>query len=171
MKVNSQEIELKGKNLFDGGKWVMNDSISRVTIDNNNTVRISGAIASNYLMREGEEKKMNKFLEIKEGQEIDKIIDKFFDERKSIVMNDKIYKIILKAEQEIREIYKEEQVESDVILPEYITNENRLKIDKLEKERKEKEKKVKEKYAEVAALVEDMLPPDKIKIYERYEIL
>ena len=168
MKVNSQEIELKGKNLFDGGKWIMDENISGFTIDNN-TVRISGAVASNYVTRE--EKKVNKFLEIKEGQEIDKIYDKFFDERKLIVINDKIYKIILKTEQEIREIYKEEQVEPCVILPEYVTNENDSKIAKLEKERDKKIKKVKEKYAEVAALVEDIPAKDRIEIYKEYEIL
>lgn len=119
-----------------------------------------------------EEKKVNKFLEIKEGQEIDKINDKYFKERKSIIENDKIHKILLKAEQEINEIYKEEnEREISISHFSYVTAENTEKLNKLEQENSKEIKKVKEKYAEIAALVEDVPAKDRIPIYMQYEIM
>ena len=120
-----------------------------------------------------EEKKVNKFLELKEGQEIDKINDKYFEERKSIIKNDRIYKILLKAEQEINEIYKEEDVSNKVNISylNHVTNENNLKIDKLKQEKDKKIEEVRRKYAEVAALVEDIPAKDRIEIYKEYGIM
>ena len=166
-----QEIKVKGKNLFNGEEeWIMGNNISGFTIDNS-SINCSD-IRLNYIHGK-EDGRMNKFLEIKEGQEINKINDKYFEERKSIIKNDKIYKILLKAEQEINEIYKEEDAPSRINISylDYVTLESDNRIDKLKQEKDKKIEEVRKKYAEVAALVEDIPAKDRIEIYKEYGIM
>ena len=157
----------------------MNDNISGFTIDNssltidkNNVVKISGVtLASDYVLRE--EKKVNKFLEIKEGQEIDKIEEKYREEKKALIAADRINKILLETKEYINKIYEEERDAKRFSFSAdyYIAKETREKIDELREKKDGKVAAIKEKYAEVAALVEDMPASDRIEIYERYEIL
>ena len=162
---------IENKDLFDSN-GLYND-FKLTAVINNETLYIKpNDIKLSYVNEKGD-CRMNKFLEIKEGQEIDKINNKYFEERKLIVMNDKIYKILLKAEQEINDIYKEEDAPSrvDISYLNYVTNENSLKIDKLKQDKDEKIKEVKRKYAEIAALVEDIPAADRIEIYKEYGIM
>ena len=145
----------------------------------NNTVRICSENLLNEVQAwnpsvfKEEEKKMNKFLEIKESQEIDKINDEFFKMRKSIIESDKIYKILLKAEKEINEIYKEEDSLNKINISylDYTTLENSNKIDELRQEKDKEIKEVRQKYAEIKALVEDIPAKDRIDIYKEYRIM
>lgn len=120
-----------------------------------------------------EEKKVNKFLEIKKGQEIDWINEKYNDARQEIIKNDKIQRIISDLEQSIKDIYVEENRETEfvpIIYNKY-TKETIDKVEELANIRDKEIKTIKMKYAEVAALVEDMPATDRIEIYKKYEIL
>ena len=129
---------------------------------------------SNILVRGGnQEMEKNNFLEIKRKQEQDAIDKEYKIKEKEILKEDIIQKILERAEEEINEIYKTEErtIRIDLNKNCHMTKENYEKIEELKKEKTEKEDEIIDKYKEIEALVEEMLPKDKIEIYKMYNII